>query len=157
MFEIVLIASFTYTTSLKAISSTPIKTYKLFSLAPNSQKLLSEKLRDLRDTMRRHWSLCVLLSPCYLRTPCHAIGHLVIYRECYEFERAFSTLRRFLPYTPSCFFKASLVPAQPLPDYFFESQQSTKELSQQVYLRLTAGRAPEESACHEILTLFITS
>ena len=66
-FEIVLIASFTYTTSLKAISSTPIKTYKLFSLAPNSQKLLSDKLRDLWDSMPRHWSLCVLLSPCYLQ------------------------------------------------------------------------------------------
>ena len=29
------------------------------------------------------------------RTPCHASGHLVIYRECYRFQRAFFTLRRF--------------------------------------------------------------
>ena len=26
------------------------------------------------------------------RTPCHASGHLVIYRDCYGFERAFFTL-----------------------------------------------------------------
>ena len=42
-------------------------------------------------------------------TLCHAIGHQLpptqpCYRECYRFERAFFTLRRFLPYTPSCFF-----------------------------------------------------
>ena len=41
-------------------------------------------------------------------TLCHANGHLVIYRECYGFERAFFTLRRFLPCIPSCFFKAFL-------------------------------------------------
>ena len=57
-----------------------------------------EKLRDLRDAMLRHW------SPCYLQTPCHASGHLVICHECYGFERAFFTLRYFLPYTASsCF------------------------------------------------------
>ena len=38
------------------------------------------------------------------RAPCHASGHLVIYRQCYGSERAFFTLRRFLPYTPSCWF-----------------------------------------------------
>ena len=32
------------------------------------------------------------------RTLCHASGHLVIYRECYGFERAFFTPRRFLLY-----------------------------------------------------------
>ena len=42
-------------------------------------------------------------------TLCHAIGHQLpptqqCYHECYRFERAFFTLRRFLPYTPSCFF-----------------------------------------------------
>ena len=39
---------------------------------PNCQKLLSEKLRDLRDAMSRHRSLCFLLSPCYLQDtmPC---------------------------------------------------------------------------------------
>ena len=37
-------------------------------------------------------------------TPCHAIGHLFWYCECYRFERAFFTLRLFLPCTPSyCF------------------------------------------------------
>ena len=39
------------------------------------------------------------------RTPCHASGHLVIYRECCRFERAFLTLRCFVPYTPSCWFQ----------------------------------------------------
>ena len=29
------------------------------------------------------------------RTLCHASGHLLIYCECYRFERAFFTLRRF--------------------------------------------------------------
>ena len=33
----------------------------------------------------------------------HASGHLVIYRLCYRFEKAFFTLRRFLPSCPSCF------------------------------------------------------
>ena len=41
-------------------------------------------------------------------TLCHASGHLVIYRQCYRFERAFFTLRPFLPCTPSSFFKAYL-------------------------------------------------
>ena len=33
----------------------------------------------------------------------HASGHLVIYRLCYRFEKAFFTLRHFLPSCPSCF------------------------------------------------------
>ena len=44
-------------------------------------------------------------------TLCHSSGHLVIYRECYGFQRAFFTLRHFLPCTSSCFFKAFLGPA----------------------------------------------
>ena len=40
------------------------------------------------------------------RMPCHACGHLVIYRESYGFERAFLTFRRFKPYTPSCWFQS---------------------------------------------------
>ena len=39
---------------------------------------------------------------------CHASGHLVIYRECYGYDRAFFTLRRFLLCTPSYFLKAFL-------------------------------------------------
>ena len=37
---------------------------------------------------------------------CRASGHLVIYRECYGFQRTFFTLRRFFTlhsFTPSCF------------------------------------------------------
>ena len=39
---------------------------------PNSQKLLSEELCDLWYVMPHHWSLCFLLSPCYLQDvmPC---------------------------------------------------------------------------------------
>ena len=72
------------------------------------KKLLLEKLRDLRDTMPRQSSLCFLLFYYHhvtYRTTCHTSGHLVIYRECYGFERAFFTLRFFLPCTPSCYFQ----------------------------------------------------
>ena len=43
-----------------------------------SKKLLLEKLRDLRDTLPRHWSLCFFYHVTY-RTPCHASDHLVIF------------------------------------------------------------------------------
>ena len=48
------------------------KSYELFLLNLNSQKLLLEKLRDFRDAIPRHWSLCFLLLPCYLHDtmPC---------------------------------------------------------------------------------------
>ena len=42
--------------------------------------------------MLRHWS--------------PATSHPPFYRECYGFERALFTRRRFLPYTPSCFFQS---------------------------------------------------
>ena len=63
----------------------------------------------------------------------------VIYPECYGFERALFTLRRFLPYTPSCQFQG-LPGSDSLTlrlvrlcvwarsDYLFESQQSTKRV-----------------------------
>ena len=38
-------------------------------------------------------------------TPCYVSGFLVIYHKCYGFERAFFTLRGFLPCTPSWFFQ----------------------------------------------------
>ena len=73
-----------------------------------TEKLLSEKIRGLRDAMPRLWLLCFLHHRVTYRVPCHPSGHLVIYCECYRFERAFFTLRRFLLYTPSCWFNASL-------------------------------------------------
>ena len=48
-------------------------------------------LCDLRDTRPCHWS--------------PATSHPTCYRECYGFERAFFTLRHFLPCTPSCCFQ----------------------------------------------------
>ena len=42
------------------------------------------------------------------RTLCHASDHLLIYCGCYTFERAYFTLKRFLPCAPFCFSKASL-------------------------------------------------
>ena len=61
----------------------------------------------VRPPLATYSSLC---STCVTyRTPSHAIGHQLLpttlYRECYGFERAFFTLRRFLPYTPSCWFQ----------------------------------------------------
>ena len=59
------------------------------------KKLLSEKLRDLWDTMGHHAATLVtyfLLSPCYM-SPCHASGYLVIfYRGCCQFETSCSKL-----------------------------------------------------------------
>ena len=77
------------------------------------KKLLSEKLRDVRDTMPHHWSLCFFYyHHVTYRTPCHASGHLVIfYRECYGFKRVFFTLRHFLLTLLPASFKASLGPA----------------------------------------------
>ena len=65
------------------------------------KKLLSEKLRDLWDTMPRHWSLRFFIITMLL-TGHYAMPVVIFYRECYGFERAFFTLRCFLPCTPSC-------------------------------------------------------
>ena len=48
------------------------KSYQLFLLTLNSQKLLLEKLCDLRDAIPSNWSLCFLLLPCHLHDtmPC---------------------------------------------------------------------------------------
>ena len=67
-----------------------------------SQKLLSEKLRDLPDAMPHIGHFVFYYLHVTYRKPYHASGHLAIYRECYGFERVFFTLRSFLPYTPSC-------------------------------------------------------
>ena len=45
---------------------------------------------------------------------CHAISHQLLptqpcYRECYGLERAFFTIKHFLPCTPSCYFQGFLV------------------------------------------------
>ena len=63
-----------------------------------------EKLRDFQDAMPRHWSICFLVSPCYLQRtmPCQWWSSD---RECYGSERAFFTLRRSLSYTPFCWFQ----------------------------------------------------
>ena len=39
---------------------------------------------------------CFFIHLCYLGRFCHTVGHQVIYRKCYKFERVFLTLRRFL-------------------------------------------------------------
>ena len=39
----------------------------LFANFKQVKNSLWEKIRDLRDTMPRHWPLCFLLSPCYLQ------------------------------------------------------------------------------------------
>ena len=46
---------------------TKLKAYLVILLVLNrSKNSLWAKLCDLRDAMPRHWSLCFLLSPCYL-------------------------------------------------------------------------------------------
>ena len=123
----------------------PQKAYQLFLLALNSQKKpFGRNSVTYRTPCHARGHFVFLLSPCYLQdtTPCHACGHLVIYRECQGFERVFFTLRRFLPYTPSCQFQGlpgagsltlklagfqlDIFETQPRPDYLFESQQFTK-------------------------------
>ena len=102
------------------------------------------------------------------RTICHTSGHLVIYRECCGFERTFSTLRYFLPCTPSCFFEASLgSAAQPesyqdfmlifetysLPDCLFESKQSTKRFTcDRSYLRARASQSQNINLHRELVS-----
>ena len=67
------------------------------------KKLLSEKLHDLRDIMPRHWSLCFLLSPCYLQDtmPCQwsfsdFLPRVLRIRESVFYSQAFFTLHSFL-------------------------------------------------------------
>ena len=64
-----------------------------------TEKLLSEKLCYLRDPTSSHWSLCFLHHHVTYRT----MSLMVIYRECYGFERAFI----YLTLLPAGF-KASL-------------------------------------------------
>ena len=57
--------SFTLPLSKKPFLLFLKKNLAVILLALNSQKILLEKLCDLRDTMPPHWSLCLLLSLCY--------------------------------------------------------------------------------------------
>ena len=85
------------------------------------------------------------------RAPCHASGHLVIYRECYRLQRAFFTLRRFFNF--HFFLLVSRLPwelavqpqsyqvfmlmfkTQPRDGFWSEGQQSTKEIWWQVLFK----------------------
>ena len=84
---------------------TESKTYLVISLALNK---LKTPFGETPWLMGHHATPLVTLVFYYYhvtyRTLCHASGHLVIYRECYGFERVFFTLRCFLPYTPFCWF-----------------------------------------------------
>ena len=78
------------------------KTYQLFLLTVISQKLLLEKLRDLWDAMPCHWSLCFLLSPCYLQDTMPSQGsssdlpRVLRIWESIFYSQAFFTLHSFL-------------------------------------------------------------
>ena len=108
------------------------------------------------------------------RTPCHASGHLVIYRECYGFERMIFTLRRFLPYTPSCRFQGFPGSGQFSLRFSrascWSSKHNTgltsrlnhsnpqKRYDGRFYLRIMVGRLRnEESASYGVWTLFAIS
>ena len=59
----------------------------------------------LRDAMACQWSsdVAFLFTSVTGGTLYRVFDHQVIYRECYGFERALFTLKRFLAYTPFCF------------------------------------------------------
>ena len=97
------------------------------------------------------------------KTQCHANGQLVIYRECYGFERVLFTLWRFL--IPSCFFKSSLGGAgsstsklagsrdmtRARPDYLFESHQSKRFLWGRFFIRARAGQSQSVNLRRELV------
>ena len=82
----------------------PSKKCLLFLLILNSQKLLLEKLHNLRDAMSCHWSLCFLLSRCCLQDamPCKwsssDLLQVLRIRESVFYSQAFFTLHSFLHY-----------------------------------------------------------
>ena len=99
-------------------------------------------------------------------TLCHAIPVVSSDRECYGFERAFFTLRRFFTLHPFLLILRLLwepvdqpesqqgimliFKIQPRPDYLFESQQSTKELYWQILFKGHGKLANEEFATYRI-------
>ena len=96
MFEIDLIASFTYTAQLKAIFTTLKNLLTIFANFEQSKS---------RSNSVTYGTPCHAIGHFVLyyhyvtyRTPCHASGYLVIYCKCFGFERAFFTLRCFLVY-----------------------------------------------------------
>ena len=76
------------------------------------KKLLSEKLHDLRDIMPRHWSLCFLLSPCYLQDtmPCQWSSSDFTVSATDSRERFLLSGVFYLTFLPACF-KVFLGPA----------------------------------------------
>ena len=106
--------------------------------------------------------------------PCHAIGHFVFwYYECYEFERAFFTLKLFFTLHSFLLFSRLLWDQQfnlkasrascwslkhsPGPVICLNHNNPRKRYSGKFYLWFTAGWLCEESAPHRIWTLFMTS
>ena len=119
------------------------------------QKLLSEKLRDLRDAMPRHWSLCFLVSPCYLQDamPCQwsssDLPRVLRIWESVFYSQAFFTLHSFLLVLR---FLRNIAPAR-LFAWFTAIHK--KFICGRFYLRFTAGRLRnEEFATYRNWTLF---
>ena len=89
-------ASFTHTTELLP--------QKLLAIFANFEqpKTPFGTLRDLRDAMPRHWSLCFLLSPCYLQDamPCEwsssDLPRVLRIWESIFYSQVFFTLQSFL-------------------------------------------------------------
>ena len=125
-----------------------------------------EKLCDSRDTIGHY---VVWYHHVTYRMPCHASGHLVIYRECYGFQKGFFNLRRSLPYTSSCWLlrfpgspqfnikvsRASWWSSKhsPNPTIRLNHNNPQKSYGGRFYLRVTAGWLNEESASYGIRTL----
>ena len=131
-----------------------------------------EKFCDLRDAMPRHWSLCFLVSPCYLQDamPCQWWSSdlpLVLWIwESVSYSQALFTLYSFLLISrfpwgwqfnlkvrrASCWsLKHSLGLTIYLNHYNPQNRYNGR-----FYLRLMAGRlGNEESASYKIWTLFM--
>ena len=75
---------------------------RLFANFKQVKNSLWEKIRDLRDTMPRHWPLCFLLSPCYLQDTMQCqwsssdLPRVLRIWESVFYSRAFFTLHSFL-------------------------------------------------------------
>ena len=135
------------------------------------QKLLSEKLRDLRDAIPRHWSLCFLVSPCYLQdailsqwSSSDLLRVLRIWERVF-YSQAFYTLYPFLlvlrlPWDGQFNFKVSRASCWPFqhspgPAICLNHSNPQKRHGGRFYLRATAYRLHnEESASYGFWTHF---
>ena len=71
------------------------------NVSPKKMLIFQEVIFRARKMKKFHSEKTATLFYSQVFFTLHSFPHLPKYRECYRFERAFLTLRRFLPYTPS--------------------------------------------------------